>query len=241
MILSNLVWILVTLFVVIAVCYLSKKQGYVTLTALYCTMAVSSAIAATKMISMFGFYVPGGVIIYAASFLITDLISEVYGRQAAVRTVYCGFGSMLIFAGYSLLIIHWEAAPFYMEQTAFEKVVGLSFRITMAGWISFMVSQYWDVIVFHYLKESSRECISRHLWVRNCGSTITSQLIDSTLFIFIAFYGIYDAIWQMIFAQYFVKVIIALLDTPFAYLGRFILASPLNKQSKKLLKATLPL
>ncbi len=230
MLFSNIAWILVTLFVVIAVCSISKKQGYVTLTALYCTMAVSSAIAATKMISLFGFYVPGGVIIYAASFLITDLISEVYGKQAAVRTVYCGFGSMLVFAGYSLLIIHWEAAPFYTEQVAFEKVVGLSFRITMAGWISFMVSQYWDVIVFHKLKESSKASINKHLWIRNCGSTITSQLLDSALFISIAFYGVYDAIWQMIFAQYFVKVVIALLDTPFAYWGRYILAFPSNKQ-----------
>ena len=226
----NLLWILVTLFVVIAVCYVSKKQGFVTLTALYCTMAVTSAIAATKMISIFGFYVPGGVIIYAASFLITDLISEVYGKQAAVRAVYCGFGSMLVFAGYSLLIIHWDAAPFYMDQTSFEKVVGLSFRITMAGWISFMVSQYWDVIVFHYLKESDKECISKHLWVRNCGSTITSQFIDSALFIAVAFYGIYDGIWQMIFAQYFVKVIIALLDTPFAYLGRYTLTLSSDKK-----------
>lgn len=220
---SNFVWILISLFVVIFVCYLpkNKDQGYVTLTALYCTMAVSSAIAATKMISIFGFYVPGGVIIYAASFLITDLISEVHGKQAAIKTVYCGFIAMLIFAGYSLLIVHWEPAPFYTQQEAFEAVVGLSFRITMAGWISFMVSQYWDVVVFHRLKESSKTFISKHLWIRNCGSTITSQLIDSFIFIFIAFYGIYD-IWQMVLSQYVVKVIIALLDTPFAYWGRHV-------------------
>ena len=230
--LLDFAWILVTLCVVVLICYLSKdkNQGYITLTALYCTMAVSSAVAATKMISMFGFYVPGGVIIYAASFLITDLISEVYGKQSAVRTVYCGFAAMLIFAGYSLLIVHWESAPFYTQQAAFETVVGLSFRITMAGWISFMVSQYWDVIVFHRLKESKKRFISKHLWIRNCGSTITSQFVDSVLFIFIAFYGIYD-ILPMIFAQYIVKVIIALMDTPFAYWGRHVLT--LNQKTEK--------
>ncbi len=164
----------------------------------------------------------GGGIIYAASFLITDLISEIHGKQAAIKTVYCGFIAMLIFAGYSLLILHWQSAPFYTQQAAFESVVGLSFRITMAGWISFMVSQYWDVIVFHRLKESDKNYISKHLWIRNCGSTITSQFIDSALFIFIAFYGIYD-VWPMIFSQYIVKVIIALSDTPFAYWGRYVL------------------
>lgn len=221
----SITWILTTLFLVILVSLLTRKQGYVTLTALYCTMAVSSAIAATKMVSMFGLYVPGGVIIYAASFLITDLISEVYGKKAAIRTVYYGFGAMLVFAGYSLLMVHWEAAPYWTNQVAFESVVGLSFRITMAGWISFMISQSWDVMLFHWLKESSKKWVNKRLWVRNCGSTITSQLLDSTIFISIAFYGIYDNIWQMILAQYLVKVIIAVLDTPFAYWGRYILTN----------------
>lgn len=219
----SIVWILVTLFVVILVSLFTRKQGYVTLTALYCTMAVSSAIAAAKMVSIFGLFVPGGVIIYAASFLITDLISEVYGKKMAINTVYYGFGAMLVFAGYSLLMVHWEAAPYWANQESFASVVGLSFRITMAGWISFMISQSWDVMVFHRLKESGKEWINKRLWVRNCGSTITSQLLDSALFIFIAFYGIYDNIGQMILAQYLVKVIIAVLDTPFAYWGRCIL------------------
>ena len=217
-------WILAILVIVVLICYVPKNKEdiFAMLTALYCTMAVVAAIAATKMISVFGFFVPGGVIIYAASFLITDLISEVHSKKAAVKTVYCGFVSMLIFAGYSLLIARWEPAPFYADQNAFAMVVGLSFRITMAGWISFMVSQYWDVTVFHQLKKSSKKFISEHLWVRNCGSTITSQFIDSVLFISIAFYGIYD-IWPLIISQYIIKVIIAFLDTPFVYWGRYVL------------------
>ncbi len=229
-IVGSVVYILVTLFIVMAICSISKKQSYVTLTSLYCTMAVASSIAATKMISMFGLYVPGGVIIYAASFLITDLISEVHGKKDAIKTVYCGFGAMLVFAGYSLLIVHWPAAPYYTNQEAFASVVGVTFRITMAGWISFMVSQYWDVLVFHWLKESPKEAINKHLWIRNCASTISSQLIDSVIFISIAFYGVYDNLWQLIIAQYLVKVIIALLDTPFAYWGKDILTRYSDKK-----------
>lgn len=226
-------WILVTLVVTVAVCYLHKTRegNWANLTTLYCTMTVVSAIAATKMISIFGLFVPGGVIIYAASFLVTDLISEVYGKKAAIKTVYYGFTAMLIFAGYSVLMIYWPAAPFYTGQAAFETVVGLSFRITMASLVSFMVSQYWDVIVFHRLKESSQKFISKHLWIRNCGSTITSQFIDSVIFISIAFYGIYD-IWPLIVSQYIVKVIIALLDTPFVYWGRRVLCNDKRGLSK---------
>ncbi|MBO7645127.1 MAG: queuosine precursor transporter, partial [Alphaproteobacteria bacterium] len=133
-------WILVTLVVVVLVCYLqkNKQDSFATLTALYCTMTVTAAVGATKMISLFGFYVPGGVIIYAASFLITDLISEIHGKQVAIKTVYSGFIAMLIFAGYSLLMVYWKPAPFYTDQAAFETVIGLSFRVTMASWISFM-------------------------------------------------------------------------------------------------------
>lgn len=220
----ELLWILVTLFVVVIICYFPKNRAdsFAMLTALYCTMAVAAAVGATKMISLFGFSVPGGVIIYAASFLITDLISEVHGKQAAIKTVYCGFIAMLIFAGYSLLMVYWKPAPSYMDQAAFEKVVGLSFRITMASWISFMISQYWDVLVFHRLKESKKSFISKHLWIRNCSATITSQFIDSVLFISIAFYGLYE-IWPLIISQYFAKVIISLMDTPFAYWGRYVL------------------
>jgi hypothetical protein len=220
----DFMWILVTLFIVVFICYLHKNKTdvFVTLVALYCTMAVAAAVAATKMISIFNLFVPGGVIIYAASFLITDLISEIYGKKAAIKTVYCGFAAMLIFAGYSLLMVYWPSAPFYTDQAAFETVVGLSFRIAMASWISFMASQYWDVIVFHRLKESRHKFISKHLWIRNCGATITSQFIDSVIFIFIAFYGVYD-VWPLIVSQYIIKVIIALLDTPFVYWGRYVL------------------
>lgn len=222
----ELFWILVTLIIVVAICYVhkNKRDSFATLTALYCTMTVAAAVAATKMISLLGVSVPGGVIIYATSFLITDLISEVHGKKAAIKTVYSGFIAMLIFAGYSLLMVYWTPAPFYTDQAAFETVVGLSFRVTMASWISFMVSQYWDVLVFHHLKESKNGFISKHLWIRNCSATITSQFIDSVLFISIAFYGIYE-IWPLIISQYIVKVIISLMDTPFAYWGRYVLLS----------------
>ena len=90
--LCNILWIIVTLLIVIFITYIMRKRGYVSLTALYCTMAVTSAIAATKIVSIFGLFVPGGVIIYAASFLVTDLISVIYGKKAAMIAVYHGWG-----------------------------------------------------------------------------------------------------------------------------------------------------
>lgn len=127
-------------------------------------------------------------------------------------------------------MVKWEAAPYWTGQEAFVSVVNLSFRITMAGWISFIVSQNWDVRVFHWLKKDGTECGKpQHLWIRNNVSTITSQFIDSTLFISIAFIGIYDSVVNMIIAQWLIKCLIALIDTPFAYWGRYILKPPAKK------------
>ena len=244
----DLVWIVATVMVVIVVSYWAKwrekvvkNAGLIAFTTLYSALVVASVVAATKMIEfkipllgalLFknGLFVPAGVIVYAASFLVTDLISEVYGKKEAMTAVLLGFASMLVFSLYSLLMTKWTAAPFWGNQEAFELVVGLSFRITIAGIFSFLISQTWDVMVFHLLKkDNSSYGKPKHLWIRNNVSTITSQFIDSTMFISIAFIGIYDNIIGMIVAQWFVKCIIAILDTPFAYWGRYILNPPVEK------------
>ena len=244
----HLVWIVISLLVVILIIWLAKLRekimGHmplITLTTLYSALVVASVIAATKIIRfeipwlsdwLFpdGIFVPAGVIVYAASFLITDLISEVYGKKEAMTAVFLGFTSMMIFSLYSLLMVKWEAAPYWTGQEAFVSVVNLSFRITMAGWISFIVSQNWDVRVFHWLKKDGTECGKpQHLWIRNNVSTITRQFIDSTVFISIAVIGLYDSVVNMIIAQWLIKCLIALIDTPFAYWGRYILKPPAKK------------
>jgi uncharacterized integral membrane protein (TIGR00697 family) len=238
----HLVWIVVSLLIVILVVWLAKLRekntgsvGLITLTTLYSALVVASVVAATKIIKfelpfLPELFVPAGVIVYAASFLITDLISEVYGKKEAMTAVWLGFASMLIFSLYSVLMAKWEPAPYWTNQEAFESVVGLSVRISIAGFISFLCSQSWDVLVFHWLKKENKWYgKSEHLWIRNNVSTITSQFIDSTMFISIAFIGIYDSIISMILAQWFIKCIIALIDTPFAYWGRYILNPPVQK------------
>ena len=125
----HLVWIVISLLVVILIIWLAKLRekimGHmplITLTTLYSALVVASVIAATKIIRfeipwlsdwLFpdGIFVPAGVIVYAASFLITDLISEVYGKKEAMTAVFLGFTSMMIFSLYSLLMVKWEAAP----------------------------------------------------------------------------------------------------------------------------------
>jgi hypothetical protein len=101
---------------------------------------------------------------------------------------------------------------------SFENVLGLAPRVVFASIIAFAVSQTHDVYAFHFLKEKTE---GRFLWLRNNASTMVSQLIDTVVFILIAFYGVFppQAIASMILGQYILKLTIAIVDTPFMYLA----------------------
>jgi uncharacterized integral membrane protein (TIGR00697 family) len=124
------------------------------------------------------------------------------------------------------------AAPFWQHQGAYEIILGSTPRIVLASMIAYLISQNHDVWAFHWLKKKTE---GKHLWLRNNGSTVASQLIDSVLFIGIAFAGTYPmkTIAVMIASQYLVKVVIAFLDTPFCYL----LVKAYGNDSKQLQRA----
>jgi len=219
LLLLGIFWIVITLAVVTCAAYISKLLSYSFLIATYTGLVVISVTTATKLISFFGVTVPAGVIVYSASFLITDIISEVYGKDKAQTAVWAGFYAMLLFFLYSYVTVIWPIAPYWNNQKSYEIIMGLSTRVAFAGAISFIFSQLTDVFIFHLLK-------NRHgqdkLFIRNNVSTWVSQLFDTTIFISIAFYGVFPIV-QLIVSQYFIKIFIALADTPFLYLSRKIL------------------
>ncbi len=224
-------WIVATLMAIIGIIYLTRNNGETTLIGLYSALIVIASVTATKIVTFFGFSVPAGVIVYASSFLITDLISEVYGKDSAIRAVRLGLFCMLLFLMYSFVTVKWSSAPFWQNQAAYESVIGLSIRVSIAGIVAFIISQSNDVIIFHYFKEKQQDSFPLALALRNCLSTATSQLIDTTIFITIAFYGTFEII-PLIIGQYCVKLIIAGMDTIFVYWGRHILTSKRQEASR---------
>jgi hypothetical protein len=108
-------------------------------------------------------------------------------------------------------------AFFWEHQDAYNTILGATPRIVFASMVAYLVSQNHDVWAFHWWKQKTA---GRYLWLRNNVSTMVSQLIDSILFIGIAFTGVYPvkAIVGMILGQYLIKVCIAVLDTPFCYM-----------------------
>ncbi len=172
-----------------------------------------SSILANKIISIFGFYVPAGVLGYSITFFATDTIGEIWGEKRAKFVVAGGFAALSCALILILLSISWQKAPFWQGGDAYNQILGSTPRIIIASFVAYIVSQSNDVWLFHFLKNVTRK---RHLWLRNNFSTMISQLIDTLIFITIAFYGV-APIGQMILGQWLIKCMIALADTPFVY------------------------
>jgi uncharacterized integral membrane protein (TIGR00697 family) len=194
--------------------YRSEDRVFILLVSVFVGALVISSVLASKIITVLGLFVPAGVLAYCITFVVTDVISEIWGKEQANRVVFSGFITLLVTFLLIRLALAWNAAPFWTEQKAFSAVLGSTSRIIIASFIAYLASQYHDVWAFHVWRRVTEE---RHLWLRNTASTVVSQFIDTLVFITIAFYGTMPVV-PLIKGQYLIKVLIAVLDTPFVYL-----------------------
>ena len=192
-----------------------REENYLALLAcVYSGSLVLAAVLASKIIAIGPLVVPAGVLAYSLTFLVTDVIGEIWGKQKAQTVVVGGFITLVLVFVLTGISIFWPPATFWPHQQAYETILGSSGRIMIASLIAYLFSQYHDVWAFSFLRRLTTE---RFLWLRNNVSTIVSQLLDSVIFITIAFYGVMPLV-PLIMGQWVVKVGIALLDTPLVYL-----------------------
>lgn len=200
---------------------MKKNQKNLTLcNTLFVASLLIANILSAKIVSFWGLVIPAAIVAYPLTFLMTDVIGEIWGKQEANNTVKNGFICQVLSLVMISLAILLPIAPFADNQQEFVGVLSSSFRVVLASMVAYLVSQSWDVWVFHKIKEKS----DKHKWIRNNVSTITSQMIDTSIFITIAFINVVPNIWVMILSQFFIKVVYALLDTIPFYI--------LTKQSK---------
>jgi hypothetical protein len=219
-------WVAATLGIITLIALLSEKFGVEIAIGIYAALTVVANIIAVKLIAvgevpLLGMLVgPAGVIVYASTFLITDIIGEIYGKEYGKKAVLTGLAANVVAVISILIALQWSPAPFMSAEMleSFERVLGLAPRVVVASVIAYAISQTHDVYAFHFWKSKTK---GRFLWLRNNASTMVSQLIDTVLFITIAFYGIFplDAVMAMIAGQYVLKLAIAVVDTPFMYIA----------------------
>ena len=184
--------------------------------AVFITSLLTANVVAAKVVLLFNrLVVPAAVVAYAITFLSTDIINELYGKEKANEIVKIGFIAQVLAAMLIYLASLLPVAPFMPEmQESFLMVLGQNWRFVFASLAAYLVSQTHDVYSFNYWRNRTG---GKHKWLRNNGSTLVSQILDTAIFITIAFWGQVPNLWQMIVSQYIVKACLALLDTPLFY------------------------
>ena len=197
---------------------------YLALAALFITSLVVSNLIFQKFFywNFFGLYtfkISVGILPYPITFLITDLISEIYGKKKANQVVMVG-----IFASFFSMAIIYVANNVPAIDTSpigdelFTKVFGLSPIAVLASMIAYLFAQFIDIRIFHFWKDYTN---GKHLWLRNNFSTFTSQFIDTlTVLLLLCSFGVlpWNIFYDLLISGFLFKVLIALLDTPVLYL-----------------------
>jgi uncharacterized integral membrane protein (TIGR00697 family) len=206
--------------------YAKKSEAftiYLILGAMFIAALVASNLIFQKFFywnpfGIFRFELSVGILPYPITFLITDIISEIYGRKKANQVVIAGifasFFSMLIIlaANYAPAI---ESSPINNE--LFTKVFGLSPIAVLASMLAYLFAQFIDIRIFHFWK---RKTNGKHLWLRNNFSTFSSQFIDTftVVFLLCSFEVLpWSLFTSLLISGFLFKVLIALLDTPILY------------------------
>ncbi len=215
-----IVWMFLTLGIGSLSAVIAKKYGVEYIIGMFACLAVVANIIASKIVVFGPFTVPAAVLVYSTTFLLTDFLSELYSEKEAIKAVYIGFISNIVLVISIWIAVQWQPAPFWQGQAAFESIFGLVPRIVLGSMIAYIVSQNLDVKIFMFFKNK----YPKYLWLRNNAGTMISQLVDTVIFITISFYGTMpvEVLLSLVIGQYVVKWIIAVLDTPFLYLVRFI-------------------
>jgi queuosine precursor transporter len=187
------------------------------------------------------FNLTAGALIWPIVFLTTDLINEYFGKPGVKRISYLTallilYAFLIIFMAMELPPVGWwanledESGGVYNMDVAFNRILGQGQRIIVGSLTAFLLGQLVDVFIFQKLRRATG---NRWLWVRATGSTVVSQLVDSFVVLFIAFYGVFatDQIVAIGITNYIYKFSVAILLTPVIYLGHYLIDNYLGKRN----------
>lgn len=192
--------------------------------AVYLTSLIAANTLGLKIMPFwFGLHLSVGVFMFPIVFLMTDVVGELYGKKIARFFVLAGFISTALWTGYSFLsfLMPWAAAGEWVH-SSYDTVFGISARIAIASLVAFAIAEYQDVFAFFLLKDRWGK---RLFWLRSALSNLWSQLLDTVIFMVIAFYGVYanDVLLNLIISWWLFKVAMGLLYTPLSYVGLYLL------------------
>lgn len=216
----NILWaaiyLLLTFVITILVFKFFGKTGiYIWI----CISIIISNVQSVKLIEIFGMTTALGNIAYSNIYLSTDILTEKYGKRAANKSVLFGFLSMVSFTVLMCLALLFIPGKFDGAQQSLVNIFSFVPRITIASLAAYLCSQFLDIFVYSKIKAKFNK-----LWLSNNGGTIISQIVDTIIFITVAYVGTVPAaeLFVLMGTTYALKVIIAICDTPFIYISKRI-------------------
>lgn len=201
----------------------SFKKLLIALAVYLTSLFAANTLGLKIMPFIFGSHLSVAVFSFPIVFLMTDVIGEVYGKRAAKFFVLAGFIGTALFIGYSFLSLAmpWSHDGEWARQ-GYNQIFGISVRIAIASLTAFLIAQYQDVLSFFFFREKLGV---RFFWLRSLLSNLWSQLLDTAIFMVIAFAGLYSThtLINIIISWWLYKVAMGALYTPLSYVGIYFL------------------
>ena len=192
------------------------SSWFVALAALFVACLIASNIIAVKLVVIFGFVLPAAIIIFPLSYILGDVLTEVYGYAQARRVIWLGFGCNLVAVAAIWGAGALPAAGFWDGQDAYQQILGQTPRILLASFLAYLVGEFANAFVLAKMKIATQ---GRWLWSRTIGSTLVGQALDSAVFMTVAFAGIIpgEALVTTILTQWLAKSAYEAAATPLTY------------------------
>ncbi len=232
MITNILIWFLMLVTNFFCIIYAYKAFGKL---GLYIWVPISTIVAniqVVMLVNIFGLNSTLGNILYAGGFLITDILSENYGKKSAQLAVKIGFFSLVATTLIMQIAIHFIPLSAGIEIfNSVKNIFQLLPRLAIASLTAYLVSQFHDVWLYEVIRNKFPS--RKFIWLRNNGSTMISQVLDNIIFSIIAFYGIFpnSVVFEIFISTYVIKFIVSICDTPFVYLADYLYKNKLIKEN----------
>ncbi|ALM57063.1 hypothetical protein CD144_09565 [Staphylococcus equorum subsp. linens] len=205
---------LITFLLLVAMYRFFGKQGLIAWIAIGTIIANIQVI---KTVDIFTISATLGNVMFASIYLATDILNEIYGRKIAKRAVWLGFSSTLVMIIVMQLSLHFTPSPVDTTQGALDTIFNLVPRIALGSVIAYIIGQHLDVLLFSLIKKVFSS--DSTFIIRAYGSTIISNIIDTALFVAIAFLGTMpnEAVFEIFITTYLLKIISTIFNVPFGY------------------------
>ena len=218
---NELLWLVLLLVNFTAILLAYRFFGKIGLYIWIPIVTIVANVQVLKTVDIFTMTATLGNIVYASSFLVTDILSENYGKKDAAKAVKIGFFSLISMTVLMYIALKFLPSPEDFAHESLVTIFGIMPRIAIASLTAYVLSQTNDIWLYNLIKRKFPA--ERFIWLRNNGSTMVSQLIDTTVFTFLAFTGVFpwDVFWQIFWTTYLLKWVVAAADTPFIYIASY--------------------